>query len=327
MQFSKTTDPKKIGTYISVELYHCLKQNYQENFPTLLEQVFIQKALITDLLEKSDEITGIRFMYGLKDLKNPNSLTVFLIPCTSLTSQFFQTQALLSQYGYFDQSGNKHTLPALAEMLHQYVKYIDQFDGSLPYREIIRGNYYGKDALNDLLSQEDCSGLIFHFGAEGQKIAPILQPIQGKEELDIYMDYSSLCPPFCNDPILKQSTELMDRGLPCPFWCPDWSFDSDEQVQGRSIQHFLSSFKAFRDADLLNYNGGGIVYEMYYFITPIIVKLQSSLPSAEGLEELYSNYAIPFQELIRTHKKQEAVELLRSLLDQFVLDYHAAYLE
>ncbi len=70
----------------------------------------------------------------------------------------------------------------------------------------IKGFFFGKDKLNELLDQNGAMGIRIYYGIEVVKCAhqPKLVLVAADE----------------NGDDMKGENKVLDKGLPCPIWCP-----------------------------------------------------------------------------------------------------------
>ncbi|WP_157491616.1 hypothetical protein, partial [Flammeovirga sp. SJP92] len=66
----------EVGQYVSQKYFDQHTKCYQENFPDTISSFAIPKSLIEKVINLSPEVKGIRFMYGLADHLNPNSIRI-----------------------------------------------------------------------------------------------------------------------------------------------------------------------------------------------------------------------------------------------------------
>ena len=90
-------------------------------------------------------------MYGLDDPMNPNSLRVFLIPCTHISENLSLSKPLVAKTGYYNHTGNINILTDVVTSIAAYVKQMVNMNSTLVYKEVTRGSFLGKNALLILL--------------------------------------------------------------------------------------------------------------------------------------------------------------------------------
>ena len=65
-----------------------------------------------------------------------------------------------------------------------------------------------------------------------------------------------------------------------------------------------------------------MLYEMYYFISPLIASLiKAKANSRTILTKIYLDKMVPFKQLLLTKQYQEAVYLLEDTLDEMAKEY------
>ncbi len=305
----ETTSRRKavdVGEYISKGLFHALQKTYHTAFPNTIASFRISKTLILNVLNSSTKVSGIRFMYGLSDVLNPNSIRVFLIPCINEKEYSLNSKPLLVEKGYYDQEGNVFSLPEMAQMMADYVKYVHQQDETLNYKTITRGNFFGRNSLENFMSAETCVSISYHLGLRKNIIAPIIEPLdrQGYAYADVYMDFTRPCPPVC-------------KGHDGSEHCM-----ATTAVEQFSEEAELDFYRAFRDTYLLDQEGGAMLYEMYYFISPLVNMLMLKKADDEVIyHNLYFNKILPFKALLEQKNYQAATYLLQEVLEELTNKY------
>jgi len=301
----KITCAFNVGQEITKNDFNLLKNNYTNYDDTGETTFIIKKEIIEENLTFNQHVAGIRFMYGLKDALNPNSKVLFLIPCSSLSDTSIATEALLRKEGYNDHEGNVYSLQEIAVMMSYYIKNISKNNPNLNYKEITRSNFYGKYSLNNVLIP-DCKFIEFHFGFKQDHIAPIIKPLDKNYSHinEIYMDFSEPCPPVCD----MGGNEEMDR-----------TCLTESAVKSSNE---LDLYRHYRDNHLLALEGGPELYEMYYFVSPLITKLIHKSATKEiVLQEFYEQEITPFKLLLKEGNYQEAAYALKQTLYKLAETY------
>ncbi|WP_052596015.1 hypothetical protein [Aureispira sp. CCB-QB1] len=306
MQETKKTNAKNVGSFISNEYFQFLTGNFKNHFPSINNATCIIPCdLIYQTLQSSDKITGIRFMYGLRDLLNPNSIHLFLVPCVTPADDVENWSPLVSKSGYYNHQGDLFTITEVAEMVHNFVGYYAEGIHAT-YKDATRGIYFGINSLLGILNIPQTHSIQFHLGLKDKTIPAVLQPLDqlGQPIPDIYMDYGQLDPDSIPD-------------APCI---------ATLAVETLSIEKELNLFRAFRDTSMRDYLYGGMLYEMYYFISPFVTSVIAHHPNKnELLKDLYNNAITPFRILIQNEKHQEALFLLKRALEDLVNTHQVSY--
>ncbi|NRB46034.1 MAG: hypothetical protein HRU41_00055 [Saprospiraceae bacterium] len=296
----KTVD---IGQYISESLAETLRSTYAESFPDTMTSFVIDKSLIEQALGLSSKVAGVRFMYGLRDMLNPNSVSVILVPCTSRSVYSQNTMPLISEQGYYDHLGTQYHLLETAELIANFIQSQNTQDPQLVYKTTTRGNFIGRNSLVDLLKDQACQSISYTLGLEEKTIQPILQALDSNEEPinNLYMERSQPCPPFCHD-----DSDCLARTV----------------VELFSGEEELNQFRQFRDEVLLHTPGGSYLYETYYFISPIITNLiRKRVDGKQVFQMLYTDKILPFKQLINTGETTTAVLFLKETLINLAQEY------
>lgn len=299
----KVTNAANIGQEITQNDYNFLKKNYQKIYDDQTS-FLIPKSLIAENLTFNKNIAGIRFMYGLKDSLNPNSKVLFLIPCSNISGNL-SSEAMLRNEGYQDHEGNTYSIQEVLLFMSQYVQNISQEHPEFAYKEITRGNFYGKDSLVNLLIDE-CEFIQYEMGHYENHISPIIQPLDENYQTfnEVYMDFS----------------------LPCPDSCDDDKDCVSELVLSNKEngEKQLNDYRQFRNVMILSLEGGAQLFEMYYFISPVVAKIidnHSSKNRDIALNDFYTNEIIPFKTLLDNKQYEDALDSLKNTLYKLSEEY------
>lgn len=294
---------ENVGSYIDKSFYKGLSAAFHKQYPAMQATFAIRKELLMQVLSEAEPICGIRFMYGLMDPLNPKSVRLFLIPCIQLDPTDSIPKNLIRERGCIDHLGISHTLPELCRYISQFVSYRMQGDSRLAHKTTTRGGFFGKNSLMALLRYEKCAFLGYHFGLGGEVIKPILEPLNAAKKAfsGVYMDFTSPCPPACGG----ERTCLVEHS-----------------ANLRKAERKLEQIRWFRDHQLLQMPEGGLYYEMYYFISPLLMSaLNQHKNGSMWLDQYDEDIIIPIEALLTKHAYAEAFDLLktglRALLDRF----------
>lgn len=301
---------KNVGSYITKSYFEFLTYNFQENFPNIINAVSIPSDLIHQTLQISKEVIGIQFIYGLKDALNPNSISIFLVPCVNTSKDLENYTPLVSKHGYYNHEGNFYQLTEVAEMMHNFVRSFAEGIGAT-YKKANRGIYFGRRSLLDILNTPSCSSIKFHLGVNKNTIPAVLQTLDqlGNAIPNIYMDFGNLDPDDIPD------------GPGCAA-----TLAVETLSNAKNTEEELDIFRKFRDTSMMDYLHGGMLYEMYYFISPFVTSMIAQHSNREALlRDLYKNAIMPFKELVQNGEKQEALFLLKDVLDELVQTYQISY--
>lgn len=87
-------------------------------------------------------------------------------------------------------------------------KLTKKYRGSVPHGEI-KGGFFGKEALLELLNQPDCVGIRYYYGLDEQntKVMVLVGADANEDDLDkgLIKEASLLCPPRCGSNNLLNS--------------------------------------------------------------------------------------------------------------------------
>lgn len=294
-----------VGTFISKALFKTLKNNFKYAFPGTASSFIMNKQLIEKVLQASDQMTGIRFMFGLEDPLNPNSVRLMLVPCASDENNDINSMALVSNQGYFDHLGQRYSLFQTVEMISNFVHNLVKRDRHLTYKTTTRGSFFGLNSLAELIHHEECQYVLFHFGLNDRIIHPILEPLNHSLEsfAKVYLERAQPCPPYCPD----------GDGSGCFAKITTKELGQEEDL--KLIRHF-------RDEVLLKLENGAKYYEMYYFISPFISSIIRKEENGNTiLSDIYKAIINPMKVLIEEERYDEAYLLLKTELSNLIRDY------
>lgn len=309
----------EVGQYVSQEYFEKHTNCYQETFSDTASSFSIPKSLIEKVINLSPEVKGIRFMYGLADQLNPNSIRILLIPCSARSEYSIGNQAILIKQGYYDHLGEKHSVFQTSELISTFVNDIKKRDQRLNYKEITRGGFFGKKKLLEFIKDSQGDQITLHFSYKDEIIHPIMEPYHISNK-GVYMNWARPCPPLCKE---KSETEIEEE-------------ENDDclataavsTVHQHSSEKALDLYRVFRDNKLLDMKGGAIYYELYYFISPYVsCYIDNQSNKIDLLKSIYFDKITPFHHLLEEHKYEEALELLKGTLMEWVEDYKVELIE
>ncbi|NME71597.1 hypothetical protein [Flammeovirga aprica] len=305
----------EVGQYVSQEYYDQHTNCYKENFPGTASSFTIPKSLIEKVINLSPEVKGIRFMYGLADQLNPNSIRILLIPCSARSEYSVGNQAILIKQGYYDHLGERHSVFQTCELISTFVNDIKIRNSKFNYKEITRGGFYGKEKILDFIRKDQYQEISLEFGYKEEIIHPFMKNLQSTDKA-IYMDWIRPCPPLCKD--VPTETEIAEE-------------ENDDclataavsKIHQHSSEKVLDLYRVFRDNKLLDMKDGAIYYELYYFISPYISGfINQQTNKTYLLKSIYFDKITPFHHFLVEHKYEEALMLLKDTLSEWVEDYN-----
>lgn len=97
--------PADVGQLISANQKDYFPQNFKKYYPDKISSFKISKQLLSYISNETG-VTGIRFMYGIKDLTNPQTCLV-LIPCSENMASVKSNlpNIMIQQEGHFLHTG------------------------------------------------------------------------------------------------------------------------------------------------------------------------------------------------------------------------------
>jgi|GEM_PF-3929527 len=207
---STETSVRSTGEYVSREYFQFLIDGYSQVHPTEEKSVFIARELIAAALAASPRVCGIRFVYGEEE---SGSRVVILMSCAEAAGQSKMPsmdegvgtpKRLLPAEGLLTHAGGKLSMGECATLSEQYLDRMCALWPGESREEMPRSCFFGAVILEDLLAQEDCAGIHFHFGYDAGRerlplrYAVVLEAVDGVgQSLELFADHGSLCPPNC----------------------------------------------------------------------------------------------------------------------------------
>lgn len=297
-------DACKVGEIISKSLQKKLNSAYESEFPGIESNFIINSKLVRKVLSLHENITGLQFAFGLKDIYNPNAVKVLIIPCThSVNSK--NAIPLISSKGYYDLDGKLVSIIDVCKLIANQAIYRKKNNSNLNYKNIERFSFIGRNMISELLRVEGCEYISFQFGYENNKITSVFSPFDSSYNniQEIYADRTQITPPFDNG----------ETGKHCI---------SELIMNSNSNEKELNIIRNFRDNQLLKLQDGDWLYEMYYFISPLVTHtIKESKNSNELLRDLYKNRIQSMIKLIENNEYDKVVLLFRETLKGLVLNY------
>ncbi|KXX72724.1 hypothetical protein [Flammeovirga sp. SJP92] len=308
----------EVGQYVSQEYFDQHTNCYKETFPGTTSSFTIPKSLIEKVINLSPEVKGIRFMYGLADHLNPNSIRILLIPCSARSEYSVGNQAILIKQGYYDHLGEKHSTLRTCELISSFVNDIKKRDQGLNYKEITRGGFFGKKKLLEFIKDSQGDQITLHFSYKEEIIHPILE--FQKENNSLFGNWAQPCPPLCKE---KSETEIgEEENDDC------LATAAVSKIHQHSSEKVLDLYRVFRDNKLLDMKDGAIYYELYYFISPYVSGfIDQQTNKTDLLKSIYLDKITPFHHLLTEHKYEEALAFLKETLSEWVGNYQVEMIE
>jgi ribosome biogenesis GTPase A len=156
--------------------------------------------------------------------------------------------------------------------------------------------------------------MFYHFGHDkslnglAQQHKAVLQPVNiNGSKMEIYMDISKLCPPFC---------DCDKPGYP-PCKTDDTCTLTDVVIRNAAkdeAEAELDVYRYLRDQFMIK-KGYGPLVEMYYYISPALIEaIENSGRKEQVYSQLYHNEIAEAYALINERKYQEAKELFEATM-------------
>ncbi len=285
--------PQNVGEFISESTFLNLSNDFVIKYPNEIPSVTISKDVIEDLLAK-DDISGIRFMYGINDVDDPASRLIVLMPCNYTMSGTIPN-IVFDKDGFQINSGEKISFDKTWQVLFNHVTRYRKIDNITSYTKIIRGCFFGKKSLLKLLSQTEENKIIFHFGYDSDTLIPfqpILQPI---DKINVYMDRTIICPPDCD---------------------PDSCIASYvANVFEKHAENSLNTLRSFRTELLNEHPYNGFEVEKYYTISASIMEyLKNDTQNKIILKNIYDKYFKLSLNYLEANDKENAFQLFKECM-------------
>lgn len=284
---------QNVGDFISYDYYRYLVEGFGQKHPTEERSVFVPREYILETLDRVPHVSGLRFVYGLKEGDDVTSRTVVLMACDDTSTDRILPNLILVPKGYLTHTGERLSIDRCWELFDNYVNRMCALMPEAPRKEIPRACFYGIESLKSLLGTAGCAGIRLHFGYNPstellpQRYEVVLEAVDNdRQSLNVYMEIGGLCPP------------------------PACDFDSPGEMM------FNLGFKASR---LLEETADGALYEMYNYVTPTLTEAirREGLREADVYIEQFSECAA----LMTAGKKVEATVALRQALDAMMAKY------
>jgi hypothetical protein len=283
-----------VGDYISYEYYHYLIEGYQQKHPTEQKSVFIAKEFILETLDKFPHVSGLRFMYGLKEGSADTSRTIVLMACNDTSVDKPLPNLIFAPNDYLTDTGERITIDQCWELFNRYIGRMSTLLPEEKRKEIPRACFYGINSLKDLLDQKDCAGIRYHFGYNPtteylpQRYEAVMEAVDSKgQSLNIYMEEGQHCPTNCPPPI-----------------------------PGSGLIFFMSDFWQLEEET------DGMLYEMVHYVSPSLIEaLQQSGIGESDYAAIYTTEFSGFLDLLKEGKTEEAKGAFKHSLDEMMEKY------
>lgn len=296
----------KVGSFIDKNDYLMMKKKFNEKGITEKSQFFIKKDHILDTLNYSQDVSGIKFTFGLKDTNDPNSKSLFLFPCNLFEGEITMN-SIVPKNGFINHQGERYDISETMRQVGCHIKHRMKVTYT-PYKEIPRLVFFGKDSLLELLATKDCYGLNAYMGIDGLYETIIFEPVdKDLQSLELFFDRGSIAPPPSQDDEAEDciATAMMEHLI-----------DGSEEK--------LNTYRAFRDQYLLESEERIAFSELYYLISPIMIRETKDLDQKSIMEELYNTKIKMLEKLIENNQFQKAFMVLKEVLEKLTNKYTEA---
>ena len=301
-------NPKTIGGKITSDYALSLKAGFQKHFASQPFGVLITPDTLRSVLNSSDKLTGIRFIYGL--VPETGEFNVILSPCTHTGTPLNKnSKPIVSNSGYLNHNAEQYGIKECARSMAHFVAHVHKLQNDWHFREISRGAFFGKDTLEALMTTEGVNSINFQLGLEGEILKPILSPLDKNNHLinDIYYDLGHVCPP---------ATDCGEEGV------GGGECMATAAVHTLSDNKELNLYRKFRDEELIMDEQGRMLYELYYFISPLITAtIEQKVNGIDLLNQLYYKDVVPFGQLVKAGRRAVAMNKLEKVFDELINEY------
>lgn len=301
---STQADPLYVGQFISQSECQLLKNNFKTSFPNESTSVNIKRSVLLQLLN-DENVSGLRFMYGLADMDDASSRAIILMPC-NFNMQSGIPNVIFNKNGFFDHLGNILSLDQVCAKQLNHVLKLKQSYPEVAYTKIVRGSFMGKASLLNLLESVTDEYITYHFGYDAVNdiaFKTILQPVNGDDGSG-GLDHGLICPP--------------DTG------CGEESFSTCVATYvanffAANADGELNTLRSFRDM-VLDQNINSSSIEKYYTISASIMEqLYKDSAKAEVAATLYHSFFKTSVAAILANDKQAAFNLFEECM-QYLTD-------
>ena len=302
-----------IGEIIDSTYALQLIQGFRQKFPSEVSSIFIESYIIFNAVKDLPHVSGIRFMYGMESVNDPTSKVILLIPCDTTSDHRPIPNTIVQPQGYLNNRGERVSLKRTWQVLYNHAVHYAGLLPEVKFRKIVRGVFFGIDALKALLQEyTNAHGIHYHFGwddvtpgIEAQHKA-VLHPVHANGTgYGIYMDFGSICPTSCYPPPKPEKPASTPDADNIPF------FDL--------LPHKYShGDKPSTDDDPAT----GPLIEMCYYVSPALEEaIAGTGKAAEIYTALYDRELRSCNLLIEEGKYEAARILFEQTMDDLMKTY------
>ncbi|AXY73251.1 hypothetical protein D3H65_04340 [Paraflavitalea soli] len=292
-----------------------LIEGFRKQFPGEVSRLFIGVNKIFSAVKDIPNVSGIRFMYGMEKVGDPESKVILLIPCDTASAHRPIPNTIVQPQGYLNHRGEIVGLKQTWQLLYNHAVHYAGLMPGVPFRGIMRGTFFGIDSLTSLLKDmTSAHGMYYHFGFDDSiteataKHKAVLEPLHyDKTSYEWYMDFGSLCPPTCPPP---------------PGGWPKPRIIESPDADNLDFTNLLpSQFNYTGDFSVNNPVVGPLV-EMYYYVSPALTE---ALADSGKVQEVYTalsnNEVRECNRLIEAGNYEAAKELFEQAIDGLMKTY------
>ncbi|UOY05447.1 hypothetical protein L0P88_16005 [Muricauda sp. SCSIO 64092] len=293
---------QKVGQFISRNEGEFMIKEYRKKGGAEKNRFFIHKDCIRKTLECCENVSGIKFMFGMTDLKDSDSKSLFLFPYNQFEGKISR-DSIIPKNGYLNHSGLRFSIAETMEQVACHIKYRMDND-RMGYKEVPRYVFFGKDSLNDLISTDNCEGVNGYLAINGNSEETIVFEVVGKnnKSLDIFFDYGGVDPgDYGNDPGECIYSLMVD------------SLYGSEDI--------LRLSRNFRDKYLFESEKRMAFSELYYLISPVVIRKTAGDTQKQIMEEFYELKIKALEKLIMNGEYSNAMEVLKNVLGELTETY------
>jgi hypothetical protein len=267
-------NPEQVGGFITESHYQKLTRNFKVKFPTETCSVALSKSAVETVL-RDENISGIKFMNGLKDAGDPLSRVLVLIPGNYIMANSLPNSVIKTD-GFITNTGETISLEKTSHVLFNHVLNFKKIDANIHYTKINRGSFLGRKLLTALVEKAGNDNFIYAFGYN----------------IEMNYPYKALIYPKAN------TFYIGDQSHPCPGseGCPTISIETcalthiATNFAGNKAEGQLNVLRAFRDKILQDkFNGTEI--EKYYTISASLLEAINKRQNQEIIfKGIYDKY-------------------------------------
>ncbi len=152
-----------VGKRITKEYAKDLQDRFRSDYPNLPTEVIIPNEAILAAVNVALDVSGVNFVFGMKNSEDPNSIFLALIPCTSAdegSTRYYP----LRRSAHPNHLGELLSEQELAACLENFRDYQMSANTSVTPATAHRSNFFGRKVLEELTTGEGKVSTRFSFG-------------------------------------------------------------------------------------------------------------------------------------------------------------------